>query len=45
VPVFPVRKQGNSIQVQINVNAKAQFEENYWRGILDAQGKQDGAYY
>lgn len=45
VPVFPVRKQGNSIQVQINVNAKAQFEENYWRGILDAQGKTDGAYY
>lgn len=43
--VFPVRKQGNSIQVQINVNAKAQFEENYWRGVLDAQGKTDGAYY
>eukprot|EP00320_Phaeocystis_rex_P014466 CAMPEP_0119055994 /NCGR_PEP_ID=MMETSP1178-20130426/708_1 /TAXON_ID=33656 /ORGANISM="unid sp, Strain CCMP2000" /LENGTH=202 /DNA_ID=CAMNT_0007036669 /DNA_START=1 /DNA_END=610 /DNA_ORIENTATION=- len=45
IPVFPVRKQGNSVQVQINVNAKAQFESKYWRGILDAQGKVDGGYY
>merc|ERR1719217_864840 len=37
VPVYPVRKAGNKIQVLINVNAKAQFEANYWRGILDAQ--------
>jgi len=42
---FPVRKQGGSLQVLINVNAKAQFESQYWRGVLDAQGKVDGGYY
>ena len=45
IPVFPVRKQGGQVQVQINVNAKAQFESKYWRGVLDAQGKVDGGYY
>jgi len=45
VPTYPVRKSGNNIEVQINVNAKAQFEANYWRGVLDAQGKVDGGYY
>ena len=47
VPLFavPVRKQGGQVQVQINVNAKAQFESKYWRGVLDAQGKVDGGYY
>ena len=47
IPLFavPVRKQGGSVQVQINVNAKAQFESKYWRGVLDAQGKVDGGYY
>merc|ERR1719405_473787 len=45
IPSFPVRKQGGAIQVQINVNAKAQFESKYWRGILDSQGKVDGGYY
>jgi len=45
VAVYPVRKSGNNIEVQINVNAKAQFEANYWRGVLDSQGKVDGGYY
>lgn len=45
VPVYPVRKSGDKIQCQINVNLKAQFESNYWRGILDSQGKVDGGYY
>lgn len=45
VPVYKVRKQGGSVQVLINVNARAQFESNYWRGILDSQGKVDGGYY
>ena len=40
-----VRKQGSKVQALINVNAKAQFEQNYWRGILDSQGKVDGGYY
>lgn len=45
VATFPVKKFGRKIQVQINVNAKAQFEQGYWRGILDSQGKTDGGYY
>jgi nitrite reductase/ring-hydroxylating ferredoxin subunit len=45
VPTYPCRKSGNNIEVQINVNAKAQFEANYWRGVLDSQGKVDGGYY
>jgi len=45
VAVYPCRKSGNSVQVLINVNAKAQFESAYWRGILDSQGKVDGGYY
>ena len=40
-----VRKQGGKVQALINVNAKAQFEQNYWRGVLDSQGKVDGGYY
>ena len=43
--MFPVRKQGGKVQVLIDVNAKAAFEANYWRGVLDAQGKVDGGYY
>lgn len=42
---YPVRKQGGNVQALINVNAKAQFEQSYWRGILDSQGKVDGGYY
>jgi len=45
VPTYPVRKSGNSIDVQVDVNAKFNFEANYWSGILDAQGKDDGKYY
>jgi nitrite reductase/ring-hydroxylating ferredoxin subunit len=45
VATYPVRKSGNNIEVQINVNAKAQFEASYWRGVLDSQGKVDGGYY
>jgi len=46
VPVYPVRKSlGGNIEVLINVNAQAQFEQNYWRGVLDSQGKVDGGYY
>ena len=45
VQVFQVKKEGSAIKVLINVNAKAQFESTYWRGVLDAQGKVDGGYY
>merc|ERR1719460_2065177 len=43
--VFPCRKGAGSVQALVNVNAKAQFEQGYWRGILDSQGKVDGGYY
>lgn len=45
VATFPVRQRGNKIEVQVDVNAKANFESNYWSGVLDAQGKADGKYY
>lgn len=45
IQTFAVRKKGNAIEAQININAKAQFEQQYWRGVLDAQGKVDGGYY
>jgi|Transcript_18607 nitrite reductase/ring-hydroxylating ferredoxin subunit len=45
VPTYPVKQSGGTIQVQVDVNAKANFEAGYWSGILDAQGKADGKYY
>jgi len=45
VPTYPVKKNGKSIDVQVDVNAKLNFEAEYWTGILDAQGKSDGKYY
>jgi nitrite reductase/ring-hydroxylating ferredoxin subunit len=45
VPTYPVKKGKNTIDVQVDVNAKANFEANYWSGILDAQGKSNGKYY
>lgn len=40
-----VREQGGYVEVLIDVDAKADFEKKYWKGILDAQGKTDGGYY
>jgi len=45
VPTYPVKKAGKNIEVQVDVNAKLNFEANYWTGVLDAQGKSDGKYY
>jgi nitrite reductase/ring-hydroxylating ferredoxin subunit len=45
VAIFPVRAKGQSIEVLINKNMKAQFESKYWSGILDAKGKATGDYY
>ncbi|VEU42902.1 unnamed protein product [Pseudo-nitzschia multistriata] len=45
VPTYPVKKSGKNIDVQVDVNAKFNFEAQYWTGILDAQGKSDGKYY
>jgi len=45
VPVYPVKAKGQFVEVQVDVNYKANFEANYWSGILDAQGKANGKYY
>jgi nitrite reductase/ring-hydroxylating ferredoxin subunit len=45
VPVYPVKKSGKNVEVQVDVNYKFNFEANYWSGILDAQGKDNGKYY
>lgn len=45
VPTYKVKKTGKSIQVEVDVNYKLDYESNYWRGVLDAQGKTDGGYY
>jgi len=36
---------GNDIEVLVDTNAKKAYEANYWKGLLDAQGKNDGTYY
>jgi nitrite reductase/ring-hydroxylating ferredoxin subunit len=45
VPTYPVKTGKGTIDVQVDVNAKANFEAGYWSGVLDAQGKADGKYY
>jgi nitrite reductase/ring-hydroxylating ferredoxin subunit len=42
---FQARNQGGKVQVLLDINAKKRFDANYWRGILDSQGKVDGGYY
>jgi len=42
---FQARQQGGRVQVLLDINAKKRFEGNYWRGVLDSQGKVDGGYY
>jgi len=36
---------GGEVEVLVDTNAKRAFEADYWKGILDAQGKNDGTYY
>eukprot|EP00558_Chaetoceros_sp_UNC1202_P008380 CAMPEP_0197235504 /NCGR_PEP_ID=MMETSP1429-20130617/2911_1 /TAXON_ID=49237 /ORGANISM="Chaetoceros sp., Strain UNC1202" /LENGTH=153 /DNA_ID=CAMNT_0042694107 /DNA_START=137 /DNA_END=598 /DNA_ORIENTATION=+ len=45
VPVYPVKTKGSVVEVQVDVNYKLAFEQKYWSGILDAQGKSNGKYY
>mmetsp|Transcript_61891 Transcript_61891/g.133094 ORF Transcript_61891/g.133094 Transcript_61891/m.133094 type:complete len:258 (-) Transcript_61891:198-971(-) len=33
------------LEVQLDVNTRKAYEANYWKGLLDAQGKNDGTYY
>jgi len=45
--VFETRTSffGGDIEVLVDTNAKKAYEADYWRGLLDAQGKNDGTYY
>merc|ERR1712085_59176 len=45
VPTYPVKAKGKVVEVQVDVNYKANFEADYWTGVLDAQGKASGKYY
>ena len=45
LPVFKCKTGGGAVQVEVDVNAKTNFESGYWKGVLDAQGKTDGGYY
>jgi len=35
----------DDIEVLVDTKAKKAYEADYWKGILDAQGKNDGTYY
>jgi len=45
--IFDIRKPlfGGELEVLVDTNAKKAYEADYWKGILDAQGKNDGTYY
>mmetsp|Transcript_13289 Transcript_13289/g.53301 ORF Transcript_13289/g.53301 Transcript_13289/m.53301 type:complete len:195 (+) Transcript_13289:83-667(+) len=45
LPVFKCKTSGAAVSVEVDINAKTNFESGYWKGILDAQGKSDGGYY
>merc|ERR1719222_1066572 len=36
---------GGDVEVLVDKNAKRAYEADYWKGLLDAQGKNDGTYY
>lgn len=42
---YQVRDNGDVLQVLVDVKAREQYEQRYWKGILDASGKADGGYY
>ncbi|GAB0492607.1 hypothetical protein MMPV_003875 [Pyropia vietnamensis] len=43
--VYPVREELGKIEALLDIDAVAEFESNYWKGLLDAQGKASGGYY
>ena len=47
LPTFEIREAflSGDIEVMVDTNAKAAYESWYWKGLLDAQGKDDGTYY
>eukprot|EP00931_Biecheleriopsis_adriatica_P023909 TRINITY_DN149_c0_g1_i2.p1 TRINITY_DN149_c0_g1~~TRINITY_DN149_c0_g1_i2.p1 ORF type:complete len:247 (-),score=55.61 TRINITY_DN149_c0_g1_i2:172-846(-) len=47
--IFECREGGflgsGDIEVLVDTNAKKAYEADYWKGLLDAQGKDDGTFY
>lgn len=45
--IFEVRSNffGGDVEVLVDTNAKKAYEADYWKGLLDAQGKNNGTYY
>eukprot|EP00871_Galdieria_phlegrea_P005041 jgi/Galph1/5538/GphlegSOOS_G4175.1 len=39
------REMNGFIEALVDLDAVKEFESNYWKGILDAQGKATGGYY
>lgn len=47
VATFETREAflSGDVEILLDTNAKRAYEADYWKGILDAQGKDDGSYY
>ncbi|CAN8061895.1 unnamed protein product [Agarophyton chilense] len=43
--VYAVRENSGQIEALLDVDAKADYEKDYWQGVLDATGKATGGYY
>jgi len=47
LPVIEARTGffSDDIEVLVDTNARKAYEADYWKGLLDAQGKEDGTFY
>ena len=45
IATYPIRIKSNNIEVLVDVNYAKAYEQKYWKGILDAKGKETGEYY
>ena len=45
IATYPIRVKSNTMEVLVDVNYAQAYEQKYWKGILDAKGKETGEYY
>ena len=45
IAMYPCRIKAGKVEIYIDVNYRFAYEKKYWKGILDARGKDDGEYY
>lgn len=43
--VYSVRERNGQIEGLLDLEARSDFEKDYWQGLLDATGKATGGYY